>query len=394
MAAFGDIDSSITLAASQGVRRNSGNTAFEAVTLTIDGLLPSQGGNSGKFLTTNGSVASWATISTGITIGNAVTGGGANRVLYEDGSQNLAANSNFIFDSTGLAVGRTSASAKLHAQAGTGVVAGILDGSQGADGTAVLQVRRADLTGQQIEFFPNFPAGTSTWGIRGGVSDNSPNGIFTEVSNQVLSYGINVPQIGTRYTTQSGGIFRLDTRAGENRFIVFGYPIGSSTPHERIAVSLENGNTALCIQGGDCIIGGVSGSASARLHVIATTEQQRTGYDASNYESTTISSTGVVTRNAVGSGAKFVFSDAVEVPDDAYDSGWNGDVSVPTKNALYDHFSNMGWAKNNQALGSPTTGDDNTQGYDAGSIWLDLSGGKAYACFDASTGAADWQLLN
>ena len=34
----------------------------------------------------------------------------------------------------------------------------------------------------------------------------------------------------------------------------------------------------------------------------------RTGYDASNYESKTVGSTGVVTYDAVGSGASFVFA--------------------------------------------------------------------------------------
>ena len=32
----------------------------------------------------------------------------------------------------------------------------------------------------------------------------------------------------------------------------------------------------------------------------------------------------------------FVFSDEVTVPDDAYAAGWNGDLGVPTKNAVYD----------------------------------------------------------
>lgn len=52
-------------------------------------------------------------------------------------------------------------------------------------------------------------------------------------------------------------------------------------------------------------------STSAALHIIRTTEQQRTGYDASNYYSTTVSSTGGVTFNAVGSGSAFTYSDPV-----------------------------------------------------------------------------------
>ena len=59
-------------------------------------------------------------------------------------------------------------------------------------------------------------------------------------------------------------------------------------------------------------------------------------YDSSNYATAVVSATGVTTFNAVGSGAKFVFSDNVEVPDEAYGVSWNGSTAVPTKNALYD----------------------------------------------------------
>jgi len=131
---------------------------------------------------------------------------------------------------------------------------------------------------------------------------------------------------------------------------------------------------------------------NALLHWNATKVRQK--YDGSNYYDSDVSSAGHVTFNAVGSSAGFTFSDAVTVPDEAYSSSWNANLTVPTKNALYDHFSDMGWAKNNQTLGSPTTGDDNTQGFGPGSNWTDISGGKVYHCFDASTGAADWQLLN
>jgi len=56
---------------------------------------------------------------------------------------------------------------------------------------------------------------------------------------------------------------------------------------------------------------GTGSTVSARLHVISTAEQQRTGYDASNYYSTTVGSTGGVTFNAVGAGSGFTFSDPI-----------------------------------------------------------------------------------
>jgi hypothetical protein len=52
---------------------------------------------------------------------------------------------------------------------------------------------------------------------------------------------------------------------------------------------------------------------SAILHSLGTTEQLRVGFDASNYLSTTVNSSGLVTFNAVGASAGFVFSDPVTV---------------------------------------------------------------------------------
>ena len=59
---------------------------------------------------------------------------------------------------------------------------------------------------------------------------------------------------------------------------------------------------------------GTGATVSARLHAISTTEQFRLGYDASNYYSTTVGSTGLVTFDAVGSASEFLFSDRVRQP--------------------------------------------------------------------------------
>jgi hypothetical protein len=49
-------------------------------------------------------------------------------------------------------------------------------------------------------------------------------------------------------------------------------------------------------------------SPSARLHVLSTTEQQRTGYDVSNYYSTTVASNGTTTFDGAGTTPRFVFN--------------------------------------------------------------------------------------
>jgi hypothetical protein len=58
---------------------------------------------------------------------------------------------------------------------------------------------------------------------------------------------------------------------------------------------------------------GTGATVSARLHTLSTTEQFRSGYDASNYWSATTNSTGNTTFNAVGTDASFTFSDAILV---------------------------------------------------------------------------------
>ena len=76
----------------------------------------------------------------------------------------------------------------------------------------------------------------------------------------------------------------------------------------------DAGKILLQPSGGNVAIGiAVGTTVSAKLHIIATTEQLRSGYDTSNYWNATTSSTGAVTFDAVGSGAGFTFSDSVNI---------------------------------------------------------------------------------
>jgi hypothetical protein len=82
---------------------------------TIDAL-PSQTGNSGKYLTTNGTIASWDTI-VGMGIGNAITSATAGSVLFAGTSGILQQdNANFFWDDTNnrLGIGTSSPLATLH----------------------------------------------------------------------------------------------------------------------------------------------------------------------------------------------------------------------------------------------------------------------------------------
>jgi hypothetical protein len=45
------------------------------------------------------------------------------------------------------------------------------------------------------------------------------------------------------------------------------------------------------------------------------------------------------------------------------------------------------------ATTAPASGNDNTEGYSIGSLWIDVTNDKSYFCVDASTGAAVWNDL-
>ena len=90
---------------------------------------------------------------------------------------------------------------------------------------------------------------------------------------------------------------------------------GASTIGDLVFYTTPSGRTgverARILSGGNVGIG--TDAPNAKLNIISTTEQQRIGYDASNYYSTTVGSTGGVTFNAVGSGSAFTFSDPVTI---------------------------------------------------------------------------------
>ncbi len=108
-----------------------------------------------------------------------------------------------------------------------------------------------------------------------------------------------------------------------------GYAAGYSDGTTATSANLDNvttlGYNAQVTQSNSLILGGLSAhgfgvrvginttAPSAKLHVIETTEQLRLGYDASNYLSATINSTGSVTLNLTGTSPEFTFSDNVNI---------------------------------------------------------------------------------
>lgn len=120
---------------------------------------------------------------------------------------------------------------------------------------------------------------TTSYSLAGGQSWGA--GLLHEGSGKVLSYAINAPQLGTRDTTRTGGIFRMDTRTsgegvtfanGGQSFVIWGYPTGGSVDTTRLIVSLQDGTTSLVPSGGAVGVGTTSPNAAAMLHLESTTK--------------------------------------------------------------------------------------------------------------------------
>ena len=174
---------------------------------------------------------------------------------------------------------------------------------------------------------------TQGWGTEGviSVSGNStvskaiPVGVYISVaagSTITNAYGVNI-----------GGPADGWSNAGTltNCYALY---IGSSTNIGTNKWSIYNQSPAVSYLAGSLALGVTA--ASAKVHAIATTEQLRLGYDASNYLSSNIASDGKTTFTAVGTAPnlKWLMSDA-------------------TTNAIYDLVT---FSKNTSGTGAAGLG--------------------------------------
>jgi len=228
--------------------------------------------------------------------------GAANRVAYFSDANTLTTSSNFTFNGTDLKTplveikDNGTATLFYNNTSTTGNTSGLWFTTDNGSGAASGSIKF--LTGSQGFELSSAGGGAKTRGdvIYGGnhlyIDNGSHASIFPSAATQELRFGAG----GTEnYVT-----IQADGDVG----------INATTP-------------------------------AARLHVVKTTEQVRVGYDGSNYFSTTVSSTGSTTFDLTGTTPEFTFSDAVNVPDEAYGAGWNGSLEVPTKNALYDKIESL-----------------------------------------------------
>lgn len=142
--------------------------------------------------------------------------------------------------------------------------------------------------------------------IRTGFSMNPATGAFDVVG--VSLGGGSIP--GAAFTGTITGTLvspRVNTTNSASRITVL--DVGLNTGNN----GAYNSHTSYWSthHGGDTIFGTID--PSAKVHIVDTTEQLRVGYDASNYFSTTVVSTGDTTFNLVGTTPEFTFSDPVNI---------------------------------------------------------------------------------
>lgn len=133
----------------------------------------------------------------------------------------------------------------------------------------------AKLTTGNIRIYESTPPNADASTNRGIILNSTvPSGIFTEsavTDGEVVSYAVNVPQVGTRDTARVGGILRLDTRSAEQRLVVYGYATGGSTASQKFSVSLQSGGVVVgSPTGGDKGAGTLNASAVYDDNVLLT----------------------------------------------------------------------------------------------------------------------------
>jgi hypothetical protein len=185
----------------------NGGTGQTTATAAFDGLAPSQTGNSGKYLTTNGTTTSWATVS-----GGGSPAGADTQVQYNSGGSSFGASSAFTFAS------------------GTGVVtatgfAGALNGTVGASTptTGIFTTATARSTAvQDFVALQGRAGGTNSYGVTLTPTTLTASRTLTlpDASGTILQSGtaVTVAQGGTGLTsTPTNGQIDIGNGAGFTR---------------------------------------------------------------------------------------------------------------------------------------------------------------------------------
>ena len=289
-------------------------------------------------------------------------------------------NAALILDASG-ATGGNALNAALYARTGTAMfgtlqtsssaykvdvngaarVVGALSISSTAGGNAMvisrqtsdgylLMVGQASLNGIRMRFnnvasdrFVFGPTGDLTMGgILSGVTNMNITGGYTATGTQTAfgkGFGLYInnggPYISVRNSAAgSAKAYWGVSGSGDSEFATNGNSSNWASTDIKMKLYSATGNLVL-------LNGGTFVDSGQQLQIEDTTEQLRIKYNPTNYFSTTVGSTGSTTFDLVGTTPEFTFSDPVNVPDEAYGAGWDGNTEVPTKNALFDKIQSL-----------------------------------------------------
>ena len=260
--------------------------------------------------TTDSSTITHPSISLQVYNTNASMTGGGKGFWYWDGTKWIRSISSVGADS--LVVG-TSTSSHLYNLQVTGTIGAttslttpaIIGGSGTTSALTYKTTTGVGASGADHIFKVGNNGGTEAMRVLNngnvGIGTTTPTSKL-DVNGVIVSYGPN----GIRFrnsanTVTNGYVYHNDIDLFELGNVLNG-SFGIVTNNIRRVTILGGGN-----------VGIGTTSPSAKLHSLGNTEQLRLGYDASNYYSTTVGSSGAVTFDATGSGAAFIFSDAVSL---------------------------------------------------------------------------------
>lgn len=264
-------------------------------------------GTSGQVLTSNGtsSAPSWQTPSSGSGTINSGTGF---KIPFYDGTGTTLSQTSDLYYNNGssnyFGMGTSNPLMKLDVTNGTQVTGSNSDNPNAANFTGSNQ---GLTSGGATCFFNSNSAMAQDAGGSFGLT-----GLRTTGSNTSVTTFATIK--GAKENGTSGNF---------NGYFVVGvqdHNAGAIVERFRITSS---GNVGI----------GTGSTVSAKTHIIGTTEQLRVGYDVSNYYSTTVSSTGAITLDAVGSGAEFNFSDKVKIAGDLELTSSGSGIKIPTGGA-------------------------------------------------------------
>lgn len=386
-----DVKGSLRLSGS-----NSGYVGFSPATDagSTTYTLPTTDGSTGQVLTTNG---------TGSLSWSSAAGGGSGDITSVGSMTSGDAFSDATADDDWLGLGALAGRIEFDDQTTDEV--NILNANVGI-GTSTpsseLEISTTDGTLKIGSAFPNKSASTDTGISMYNALSSFKSGLFTEVDGALLSYGINISQLGDRDTTKIGGIFRMDTRDGNPYFSVKRQAIGGNTEYSDMQIS-QDGNIGFGGWANDTNSFPANVSILSRATgIIGLLVRGASGQTADlqqwqNNAGTILASltaTGLLDISKTGEAIEIgagTASDSFINFDDGTDRnfGWDDNYSANHPTGTISTFNNELAFRTIQSTNTPSTCSSTI----AGMQWMDTDTGMSYIC-DTSNGRNKWLTLS